>query len=542
MIRRPAGIALAAVVGIAAVVAPIWISLHLAWRKSMDAEMARVRMTASEVLRHTDEAVRQNWDAYYRLKDDRLPACSPAEIDLMRAIDMSSFYIQAVGRIEGDSLTCTSLGTTEPIPIGPAKFRTESGAETRPEVRLPIAANHPLEIISKDGIAVLYDPMLLVDTPVEGSDVSMALFVPSRLQHEVFFSNAGPVRPEWLKNIPRGGEITFVDSGYIVCAMRSRIGDVEVLTAAPLSYAARREQQFAVVFVPVGLACGALLAWVNVYISRKRLSLAAILRDAVRRREFYVEYQPIVELATRRWVGAEALVRWRRGKRVVRPDMFIPIAEEMGVIGEITECVFEAVARDLPSIIAIDPDFSVAINLSAADLGSEKTLALLHRTLDASGAKPANIELEVTERGFLKDKKALELIAELHASGVKLAIDDFGTGYSSLSRLQTLPVDTLKIDKSFVDTVDTDGVTSQVISHIIEMAQSLKLDLVAEGVETEKQMQFLVERGVQHAQGWLFGKPMPASSLCAGMAERSKREGATRRQAGDSSSLFLWSA
>jgi sensor c-di-GMP phosphodiesterase-like protein len=368
--------------------------------------------------------------------------------------------------------------------------------------------------------------MLFVDTPVEGKDVSMAVFVPTRARHELISSNAGSVRPEWLKPIPKGGEVTFIDSGYIVCAMRSRIADVEVVAAAPLTYAARREQQFATILVPVGLACGALLVWANVYISRKRLSLATILRAGVRRREFYVEYQPIVELVSGRWVGAEALVRWRRGKRIVRPDMFIPIAEETGVITGITECVFEIVAHDLPSMIAADPEFSVAINLSPNDLGSKKTLELLTRALDESGAKPGNIELEVTERGFLKDEKALDLVVELHAAGVKLAIDDFGTGHSSLSRLQTLPVDTLKIDKSFVDTVGTDGVTSQVILHIIEMAQALKLDLVAEGVETEEQRQFLVERGVQHAQGWLFGKPMPVASLCAAMVERSRNEDA----------------
>lgn len=523
---RPAGVAIAAAVGITALVAPIWLSLHLAWRESIAAEETRVRKTASDILHHTDEGAQQNWDAYYKLKDDRLSPCSPTEIDLMRAIDMSSFYIQAVGRIEGDSLICTSLGTTEPIPIGPAKLRTESGADTRPEVRLPISGNHSLDIISKDGIAVLSDPMLFLDTPVEGKDVSMAVFVPTGPHHELISSNAGSVRSEWLKNLPKGGEITFIDSGYIVCAMRSRIADLEVVAAAPLTYAVRREQQFAVIFVPVGLACGVLLAWANVYISRKRLSMAAILRAGVRRREFFVEYQPVVELASGRWVGAEALVRWRRGTRIVRPDMFIPIAEETGVITGITECVFEAVAHDLPSMLAVDPEFSVAINLSAADLGSKKTRALLNRTLDASGAKPANIEVEVTERGFLKDEKALELVAELRARGVKVAIDDFGTGYSSLSRLQTLPVDTLKIDKSFVDAVGTDGVTSQVILHIIEMAQSLKLDLLAEGVETEEQMQFLVERGVQHAQGWLFGKPMPVANLCAVLAERSKHEDA----------------
>jgi sensor c-di-GMP phosphodiesterase-like protein len=290
-----------------------------------------------------------------------------------------------------------------------------------------------------------------------------------------------------------------------------------------MSYAARRERQIALILVPFGLVCGALLAWANVYVSRKRLSLAGILRAGVRRREFYVEYQPVVELATGRWVGAEALVRWRRGKRIMRPDMFIPIAEETGLITGITECVFEVVSRDLPQILAVDSEFSVAINLSAADLGSEKTLRLVNRTLKESGAKPDNLEVEATERGFLQGAEARAVITAIRERGVAVAIDDFGTGYSSLSRLQELPLDVLKIDKSFVDAVGTDGVTSQVVLHIIEMAQSLKLDLVAEGVETEDQAAFLRENGVTYAQGWLFGKPMAVTSLCTALAARAAR-------------------
>ena len=509
---RPGGIAIAVAVGTAAVVAPIWISVQMVWRESLAAEGTRVRQTASDLILHTSESAQQNWAVYYKLRDDHLPPCSPAEIDLMRAIDMASTYVQAVGRIEGNALICTSLGTTEPIPVGPPVLRTEYGVDSRPGMRLPMAGNHPLNILSKDGIAVVYDPLLLVDTPVEGKDISLAVMVPHGVP-DWLTSIGAALRPEWLKPLPKGGESTFVDSGYIVCAMRSRVADVEVVVAAPLSYAARRERQFALILVPVGLASGALVAWVNVYLWRKRLSLAAILRGAVRRREFYVEYQPIVELATRRWVGAEALVRWRRGKRDVRPDMFIPIAEETGVITGITECVLEAVARDLPSMLAADPEFSVAINLSAADLSRAQLPALLKRTLDQTGAKPANLEVEATERGLLQGDDERSAVAAIREMGVAVAIDDFGTGYSSLSRLQQLPLDVLKIDKLFVDSVGTDGVTSQVILHIVEMAQSLKLDMVAEGVETEEQAQFLLERGVQYAQGWLFGKPLPAAML-----------------------------
>src|SRR5208337_3361021 len=134
--------------------------------------------------------------------------------------------------------------------------------------------------------------------------------------------------------------------------------------------------------------------------------------------------------------------------------------------------------------------------------------------LRVSGARPENVEIEATERAFLQGPQTAELIDALRAKGFSVAIDDFGTGYSSLSCLQSLSLDTLKIDRAFVETINTDGATSQVVLHIIEMAHSLHLEMVAEGVETEPQAQYLVKRGVRYAQGWHFGRPMEISRLC----------------------------
>ena len=219
-------------------------------------------------------------------------------------------------------------------------------------------------------------------------------------------------------------------------------------------------------------------------------------------------------MSSRRWIGAEALVRWRRAGRIIRPDSFIPVAEESGAITLITECVASIVAADLPHFLAIDPDFQVAINLSPADLRSQTTLDMLKEILRAEGARPANLGIEATERGFLQEAEVHDHMGTIRSMGISVAIDDFGTGYSSLSRLQHLPLDTLKIDKSFVDTIGTDGVTSGVVPHIIEMAHSLKLEMVAEGVETEEQAGFLRQQGVRYAQGWLFARPMAIDKLC----------------------------
>ena len=166
-----------------------------------------------------------------------------------------------------------------------------------------------------------------------------------------------------------------------------------------------------------------------------------------------------------------------------------------------------------PQFLKLDPNFRVAINMSAADLCDERTVEMLDGLLAASGAMPRNIEVEATERAFLQGPGTASILDTIRSKGFTVAIDDFGTGYSSLSCLQTLSLDTLKIDRAFVETINTDGATSQVVLHIIEMARSLHLDIVAEGVETEPQAQYLLKRGVPLAQGWHFGRPMDIAHL-----------------------------
>jgi sensor c-di-GMP phosphodiesterase-like protein len=154
------------------------------------------------------------------------------------------------------------------------------------------------------------------------------------------------------------------------------------------------------------------------------------------------------------------------------------------------------------------PDFHVGINISSHDIRSGQLPALIQQLKTTTGAHGKQILIEVTERGFLDDEEALTTIRKIRECGVRVAIDDFGTGYSSLSYLTKFQLDYLKIDKTFVDSVGTDAVTSHVAFHIIEMAKTLKLDMVAEGVETQAQADILQSRGVNHVQGWLFSKSL----------------------------------
>ena len=253
---------------------------------------------------------------------------------------------------------------------------------------------------------------------------------------------------------------------------------------------------------------------------RRDQSLERALQMALRRGELEVDYQPLVDLHSRRCLGAEALVRWRRadGQRV-RPDLFIPQAEDSGQICAITQRVIELVLSEQAPLLKQHPNLYISVNLAAADIRDGAFAAHAQRLLAEHGVPAQQLLYEVTERGLVDVQLASNLLQAQRDSGHRIAIDDFGTGYSSLSYLQQLPVDVLKIDKSFVDTLGSEAASSPVAPHIIQMARSLGLKVIAEGIEHEEQARLLLELGAHVGQGWLFAKALDAASFRAFVAE-----------------------
>ena len=512
MSSRPRILA-ATIIGLLGFVAPIVISLQLAWNQSVTDEEAVGSHYAAEVVRRGEEAGRQFGRAITLLNSDHAVRCSPEELELMRNLDVGSSYIQMVGRVSGTTLECTSLGTTNPIKLGPPTLVTANGVEERINFRFDNVGFDTLDLISSDGVAVLVDTRLLVDMDTGSDGVQLAMMVPSSRDHTRLVQSPGKFEPSWFNPIGRGETKSYLDGPSIVSHVRSVTYDFEGVSVVPTRLVYKRVRGFAVVFVPIGFLCGVGLSWAVMYLSRSRTSLTGLLRSAARNKAFFVEYQPVVEIATRRVVGAEALVRWRRGDTVISPASFISLAEESGVITEITRNVMEIVTRDLPRLLELSPEFRVAINFTATDLKNQETADQLRNLVRSSGASPANIVVEATEHGLVSGSDCTRTISELRLEGFHVAIDDFGTGYSSLSCLQRLDLDVLKIDKAFIDTIGTDGATRGVVLHIIAMARSLHLRTVAEGIETEEQARFLVDRGVEYGQGWLFGRPMSVEAL-----------------------------
>ena len=248
----------------------------------------------------------------------------------------------------------------------------------------------------------------------------------------------------------------------------------------------------------------------------ERLMLKSRLRKAFEKNELRVHYQPKVNLRTGAIAGAEALVRWELTDRgIVLPSEFIPLAEESNLILQIGEWVLDRVCTDYQNW-ALTParPGRVSVNLSLRQLKQRDFLSRVQAIYTKHHVTPDALELEITETTLMEDpKRTLHLLDELHRLGLRLAIDDFGIGYSSLSALQQFPISTLKIDQSFVQSATTDHDQATIVALIIEMGHSLKLEVVAEGVESEEQLRFLRALNCDYAQGLLFGRAMAADDF-----------------------------
>jgi len=248
----------------------------------------------------------------------------------------------------------------------------------------------------------------------------------------------------------------------------------------------------------------------------ERLMLKSKLRRALERDELVMFYQPKVDLRDGRIVGAEALLRWRLpGHGDISPSQFIPLAEETNLILGIGEWVLNRVCADYRRWTdRIQNPGRVSINLSLKQLRQAEFLTRYRSVFDDAGVSPSNFELEITETTLMTEAgRMVRLLDELHAMGLHLSIDDFGTGYSSLSALQQFPVGTLKIDQSFVRHATVSREDATLVRTIIEMGKNLDLKVVAEGIETKQQLDFLRSRDCHYGQGRLFGEPMSAGDF-----------------------------
>jgi len=246
---------------------------------------------------------------------------------------------------------------------------------------------------------------------------------------------------------------------------------------------------------------------------RERFELESNLRRALERGQFELHYQPRVDLATRRIVGCEALIRWQlTGRGSVPPSRFIPVAEEIGLIGPIGEWVLQTACMQAKRWQAAGlPPCVVSVNVSPRQFRHDDLVMTIARVLKSSGLEPRYLEIELTESTVMHDgERMIETLHAIKNLGVNIAVDDFGTGYSSLSYLKRFPVDRLKVDRSFVQDIAADADDAAIVRTIIALGHNLGLKVVAEGVETEEQIEFLRANDCDELQGYYFSEPVSA--------------------------------
>jgi EAL domain-containing protein (putative c-di-GMP-specific phosphodiesterase class I) len=257
--------------------------------------------------------------------------------------------------------------------------------------------------------------------------------------------------------------------------------------------------------------------------SFERMALETSLRRALERKEFFLHYQAKLDLHTQRITGVEALVRWQHPDLgMVPPMQFIPLAEETGLIVPIGKWVLNtACAQNVAWQQEGLPPLCMAVNLSARQFADENLLEDIAAALKSTGLRPELLELELTESMVIQNtERAGKILAAIKKMGVRLAIDDFGVGYSSLTHLKRFPIDTLKVDRSFIRDLPQDLEDKAICEAIIAMGKSLNLTVVAEGVETLEQQTFLQDHNCDEMQGFLFSKPIPSDQFAELLRQR----------------------
>ena len=285
----------------------------------------------------------------------------------------------------------------------------------------------------------------------------------------------------------------------------------------------------------LGKACHQLFSERMYEQAMEKITLEKELRDALQRRELFLCYQPIIDLKTDQLAGFEALVRWQHPRLgVVPPTNFIALAEETGLILPLGEFALQEACRQMKEWQAHHPEpltFTMSVNISERQIQNFGFVEKLSNIVEEAGLKPSQLKLEITESLLLDNRLlTLKVFQRLQAMGFYLSLDDFGTGYSSLSYLHRFPINTLKIDRSFVNSMEPGKSSFEIVRTITSLARTLKMDVVAEGIETEAQLNYLKSLSCEMGQGYFFSKPLPSAEATA-YVETMLRDGTFKAKA-----------
>lgn len=480
------------------------------WSKSVNIEEARVAVQAEALGQRTEQIIVNSRNMLDDFNKISAPPCSAAHIKIMHEAAVAKPYIRAIGYWRADKRIC-GVGFIQDIALKPSRADRiyDSGVIAWWPSPQTEVGGVQLFLMRFGDHDVAIDPRLLLEI-TSTQQRQAGLWVESLLMAKSPW-NAHIPTPD---SFPIGLTVDHPNNRVVSRFSLGTIFPIDIVVIEPIGNFWDRYIPMLAIAAGFGLTLVAIWIYVVVRYSRHRLSLSTELKEALANGRVEVHYQPIVELSSGLCVGAEALARWIRDDgEMVSPDVFIPVAEDAGLVPKITLAVLTATMRDLGNLLRDNDNICININLAPEDLKGDEFGTALAESLELAGLSPQKIKLEITERAVIDSDKSRKTIHDFRKRGHKVAIDDFGTGYSSLSYLETFELDSLKIDKSFVDAIGMDAVTSHVIGHVIEMSKSLDLETVAEGIETSQQASWLLDQGVELGQGFHFSKPLPAGQF-----------------------------
>lgn len=454
------------------------------------------------------------------------PACSDEDLALLRRLTFAARFLKDVARLQNGVILCSaSMGKLQtPTPLPKPDVAKASGARIYQNYALKGQGGAHAGVVAYRNTDVVLSPDIYSEFPQQPLHYSVGGYEGRRHSGEKTVTLIGAMQSvslpaaifESSKAVRVGNTLYRAQclSDFPVCAVTHMSMQEIWRQNRPLLYA----------YIATGTIAGIVCAMALLTAGRKRRSHTNQLKRAILMGKLSVAYQPIVELGSRRIVGAEALARWTdEDGDSIRPETIIALADAEGFVSEITRFVLTRSLEELGMILEDNPGFHLNINLATSDLADPRLLLLLDEKLSNSVITAQNLTFELTERATSNRELAVAAIRRLRQRGHAVFIDDFGTGYSNLAYLTELNVDGIKINRSFIATIGTDSVTASIVPQILGVARALSLKVVVQGIEREEQaIYFSTGNPSILGQGWFFGLPIPARSLMYLCAEKTE--------------------
>jgi sensor c-di-GMP phosphodiesterase-like protein len=454
-----------------------------------------------------------------QINTSKYPPCSDAEIGYLRRLLLQSEYLRDAGRISDGHFVCSTLFDREHLPaaslqpIGTAK----NGLKLYRDVPPYLSPKWPVFLLQKGDFFVVED-----------------LSTKNRWQPPAFDYESTLLDATSGRRYRPGGKPLVYSGAVLDRDAQASIGDLRYVTVCwppssfctsvfqPYSAILRADRGSLALNTALGAMSGLSLALLFFSFYENDREMGRQLRRAIRRGDLELLYQPIVDLASGRIVGAEALSRWTdEDGYVISPEMFVRLAEERGFIGELTEWVMRKALSDFGHYLQRHPEFRINVNVSASDLADEKFLSMREHCLKEAMVGAHSLAIEITEGSTAQSDVAIAAIRKLRQAGHSVQIDDFGTGYSSLAYLKDLAVDAIKIDQAFAQSIGTEGFTEAILPQILAMAEALNLQVIVEGIETVEQAAYFAGKEMPLlGQGFLFRRPISVAELQRSLEEQ----------------------